>query len=267
MIGSVVNVSGYLALGRAGLRGLPSDFAYTDVVPRSNSSRLFDGVGSMLQALDNSRNGIDQIKSALTKLRDVLQAARDQANIVPGRTELQPVVADIAQTVEKPTYITVNGELVQTGTINVSLGTRPLIVGYERANRTPLNVGEALKSLTSTAAMLVSTVGADGTGGFAADVSALLRSGDLTTAVNTPDTAAIDVVIGRIDDALAKAKGLQSQISARASAVAQVDLSGLLLSATPNSAADSIGLAGQTNDSSYRSNSNSFTGTQKSSWA
>lgn len=266
MIGSVVNVSGYLALGGAGLTGLSGDVgSYVNGAPGSISSRLLGGAGSTLQALDNSRNGIDRIKAALTKLRDTLQAARDQANAVPGRTALQPVVADVEQTVDKPTYVTVNGVPVQSGTITVSLGTRPLIVGYERANRAPLGVGEAVKSLAATVATLVSTVGANSTGGFATDVSALLRSPDFTTAVNRPDAAAIDTAIGRINGVLAKAQSLQSSISARASSAAQVDLGGLLLSAT--SGADSTGLAGPAGDSPYRSNSNGSTGTQISSWA
>jgi hypothetical protein len=253
VIGSVVNFSGYLG--------------YASGTPGSISSRLLDGTGSTLQALNNGRNGVDQIKAALTTLRDTLQSARTEADAIPGRTALQPVVADIEQTVDKPTYVTVNGTPIQNGTITVSLGTRPLIVGYERANRAPLGVGEAVKSLTATVATLVSTVGGDGTGGFAADVTALLRSNDFTTAVNRPDAAAIDTAIGRINDVLAKAQGLGSSINAQASSAAQVDLGALLLSATPNAGADSSGLAGFARSSPYRSNSNSASGTQISSWA
>ena len=86
---------------------------------------------------------------------------------------------------------------------------------------------------------LVATVGTAGAGGFASDVSTLLKSSELTTAVNAPDAAAIDAAIGRIDTVLAKADGLRSSIGTRASAAAQVDLSGLLLSATAGSAATS----------------------------
>jgi hypothetical protein len=268
VIGSVVNFSGYFALGGFGLTGLSSDSgAAASGALGGNASRLLDGAGFTLQALDNSRAGIDQIKSALTKLRDTLQAARDQADAVSGRTQLQPVVADVEQTQDKPTYVTINGAVVQTGTITVSLGTRPLIVGYERANRSPLAAGDAVRSLASTVATLVSAVGADGTNGFAADVSALLQNSDFTTAVNTPDTAAIEAAIGRIDGVLAKTAGLGSSISARASAAAQVNLGGLLLGAAPNAGAASSAPAGLTGDSLYQSTSSSLPGTTLSTLA
>jgi hypothetical protein len=248
VISSVSNVSGYRA-------------------PGGNTSRLLDGAGATLQALGNARNDVDRIKAALTKLRDALRAARDEAAAVPGRTALQPVVANVEQTQDKPTYVTIDGAVVQNGTITVSLGTRPLIAGYERVNRVPLAVGDALRSLVSTVATLVSTVGADGTGGLAADVSALLRSADFTTAVNRPDAAAIDSAIGRIDDTLAKAAGSRFFLSTRASSAAQVDLGGLLLGAAPHAGFDASGPAGRAGDSPYLSNTGSTTGGQVSSWA
>lgn len=236
MIGSVLNVSGYLALGR--------DYrAYADAAPGGNARRLLDSAGATLQALDNGRNGVEQIKAALTKLRDALAAARAEADAVPGRTELKPVVADVEQTVDKPTFVTIDGQPVQSGTITVSLGPRPLVVGYERANKAPLEVGDALRSLASTVASLVSSVGANGAGGFAADVSALLRSDAVTMAVNRPDAAAIDAAIGRIDATLAKAEGLRFSLGTRASAAALVDLGGLLLGAATNAGAGSSGPA------------------------
>jgi len=248
MIGSVGNVSGYFALAR--------DFsAYAGAAPGGNARRLLDGAGATLQTLDNGSSGVDRITAALTKLRDALQAARAQADAVPGRTELKAVVAEVEQTVDKPTFVTIDGQPVQSGTITVSLGPRPLIVGYERANRAPLEVGNALSSLAATVASLVSAVGANSTGGFAADVSALLRSGAFTTAVNRPDAAAIDTAIGRIDAVLAKAEGLRFSISTRASAAAQVDLSGLLLGAAPNAGAGSSAVAGTSGNSPYGSNS------------
>jgi hypothetical protein len=228
VIGSVYNVSGTLALYRAGSGAYGSTTA-----ANNNASRLLDGAGSTLQALNNGRNGIDQIKAALTKLREALQAARGDASAVPGRTALTPVVADIAQTVDQTVYGTVDGALVEAGTIQISRGTRSLVVGFERTNRAPLDVGDALTALASTVATLVSSVGANGAGGLAAVVSALLKNSDFTTAVNRPDTVAIDTAIGRIDDVLAKADGLRFSIGTRASAAAQVDLGAILLNATP----------------------------------
>jgi hypothetical protein len=242
VIGSVVNVSSYFALAR--------DFrAYAKAAPGGNARRLL-GADATLQALDNGRNGVDRIKAALTKLRDALAAARAEADAVPGRTALKPVVAEVEQTVDKPTFVTINGQPVQSGTITVSLGPRPLVVGYERANRAPLAVGDALRSLAATVASLVSGVGAAGTGGLAADVSALLRSDAFTTAVNRPDAAAIDTAIGRIDATLAKTEGLGFSLGTRAAAAAQVDLGGLLLGAAPNAGAGASGVAGSSGDSS-----------------
>jgi hypothetical protein len=225
VISFAVNVSGSLAYARAGwpARGLAA--------PGGNAGRLLDGQGAALQALDSGRAGIDRIQAALVRLRDALQAARAAADAVPGRTALQPVVADIEQTADKPTFVTIDGETVQSGTITVSLGPRPLIVGYERARRAPLDVGEHLKALAANAATLVVTVGTGGTSSFAADVAALLRSPELTTAVNAPDAGAIDAAIGRINATLAKVGGLGLQLSARTAAAAQVDLGGLLLAA------------------------------------
>jgi hypothetical protein len=259
MIGSIVNVSGYAAFDGAGLAGLTRNFS----APASDSSRLIGNTGATLQALNDSRSAVDQIKSALTQLRDTLQAARDQANAVPGRTELQPVVADVAQTVDQPNYVTVDGVQVQDGTIAVAVGTRSLVVGYETANRAPLDVAGAVKSLASTVATLVASVGANDASGFAASVSALLQNSDFTTAVNTPDAASIDAAITQINDTLAKATGLGSSLGARAAAAAQVDLGGLLLGATPVASTSAT-----TNYSvAYQSNPSSSTGTQVSSWA
>jgi hypothetical protein len=218
VIGSVIPVAGYVAPGR-------------NVAPGGNARRLLDGAGAALQTLDHSRAGVERIKAALTHLRDTLRSARAEADAVPGRTALKPVIADVEQTGDKPTFVTIDGLPVQSGTITVSLGTRPLIVGYERANRAPLAVGETLRSLAATAATLVSSVGAGGAGGFAADVSALLRSGDFTTAVNRPDAASIDTAIARIDAVLAKVEGLGVTLNARAASAARVDLGGLLLGA------------------------------------
>ena len=211
MIGSLVPISAALA---------PS--------PRDDDSRLLDNAGAAIASLNAGRGGVDAIKGALTKLRDALQAARGQADAVPGLTTLAPVVAQIEQTQDKPTYVDIDGTIVQTGTVTVTLGTRPLLVGYERVNRAGASSAD-LRSLAGKVAALVTNVGGDSAGGFAADVSALLRSGELTTALKAPDAGSIDAAIGKIDDTLAKAEGLRASIGARASAAAQVDLGGILL--------------------------------------
>jgi hypothetical protein len=184
-----------------------------------------------LRTLDNGRSGIDRIKAALTRLRDALQTARGTFSAVPGGTELTPIVAQIEQTQDQPTFVTVNGQPVQNGTITVSLGTRPVVVGYEAGNRPSLAVHDAVRALASSVAQVVATVGG-ATRGFASDVSALLKSRDLATAMNAPDVASIDAALGQIDGVLAKADGLRSTLASQASATALVDLGGALLAAS-----------------------------------
>ena len=199
--------------------------------PRGADALAMLAQSGMLRTLDNSRSGIDRIKAALTGLRDALQTARGAVSAVPGGTELTPIVAQIEQTQDQPTFVTVNGQPVQNGTITVSLGTRPVVVGYEAGNRPSLAVHDAVRALASSVAQVVATVGG-ATRGFASDVSALLKSRDLATAMNAPDVASIDAALGQIDGVLAKADGLRSTLASQASATALVDLGGALLAAS-----------------------------------
>ena len=199
--------------------------------PRGADALAMLAQSGMLRTLDNSRSGIDRIKAALTGLRDALQTARGTASAVPGGTELTPIVAQIEQTQDQPTFVTVNGQPVQNGTITVSLGTRPVVVGYEAGNRPSLAVHDAVRALASSVAQVVATIGG-ATRGFASDVSALLKSRDLATAMNAPDVASIDAALGQIDGVLAKADGLRSTLASQASATALVDLGGALLAAS-----------------------------------
>jgi hypothetical protein len=227
MIAPIGSVTGTFALG-----GLTTQ-------PRGTTAFGALAEGGTLTALDSGRGGVAQVKAELMKLRDALQAARKDANAVPGGTQFTPIVADIEQTQDKPTFVTVDGQPVQNGTITVSLGTRPVVVGYEVGNRSTLDVRNQLNALASHVSRLVSTVGTGSAGSFASDVSALLKSSDLMTAVNAPDAASIDAAIGHINNVLAKADGLRSAIGSRVAAAAQVDLSGVLISATAGSVATS----------------------------
>jgi hypothetical protein len=256
VIGSVVNFSGSFAFGGfrlTGLSGGGSSYA------ASASSRLL--AGAALQSLDNSRTGIDQIKAALTKLRDTLQAARDNADAVPGRTTLKAVTADIEQVKDQPTYVRIDGTLVQTGMITVSQGTKAVIVGYERVTRAPLDVGKDVKSLSAAVTNLVAAVGRDSAGGLAAQVSALLKSSDFQTAVATPDAASLDAGIAKIDGVLAQAEGVGFTVNTRASAAAQVDLGSLLLGASPSviggSTSSTTGSTSWSGSSAYQTTSTS----------
>ena len=93
MIGSIADISGYLAFGGAGWTGLSGDFgSYADAAPGAYSSQPFDTRGSTLRALANGGSEIDRIAAALTKLRDALQSTRDQSGFVAGRTDLRAIV-------------------------------------------------------------------------------------------------------------------------------------------------------------------------------
>ena len=173
--------------------------------PRDASALAALTQSGTLRALESGRSGIDRIKAALTKLRDALQTARGSASAVPGGTQLTPIVADIGQ--------------------------QAVVVGYEAGNRPSLAVQDAVGALASGVAQVIATVG-DATSGFASDVSALLKSRDLATAVHAPDVASIDAALAQIDGVLAKADGLRKSVSSQASATAQVDLGGLLLGAS-----------------------------------
>jgi hypothetical protein len=177
--------------------------------PRGADALAVLAQSGSLRALDSGRSGIDRITAALTQLRKTLQTARNTASTVPGGTLLSPIVADIGQ--------------------------GPVVVGYEAGNRPSLAVQDAVGALASSVAQMVAAVGGP-TRAFASDVSALLKSHDLATAMNTPDVASLDAALGQIDSVLAKVDGLRSALSSQAS---QLSLSGVLLSAghaSPSSA-------------------------------
>jgi hypothetical protein len=173
--------------------------------PRDASALAALAQGGELRALDSGRSGLDRVKTALTRLRDALQTARGNVSTVPGGTQLTPIVANI--------------------------GEQALVVGYEAGNRPSLAVQDAVAALASSVSQLIATVGGSTARDFALDVSTLLRSHDLKTAAQAPDTASIDAALGQIDGVLAKADGLHKTLSSQATAAAQVTLSGLLLGA------------------------------------
>ena len=253
---------GDLRMAIGPVTGVGTSFALGSVPP---ASRLIGG-GGALEALGDSRDAVAQIAAALTTLRDALTNARNSADAVPGDSTLTPVTVAIPQTIEQPTFVTVNGEPVQSGIVNVPAGTRTLTVGYERSGRAPLAVGDTLRSLAAQVAALNGSVG---TGDFAAQVSALLRSGDLAAAVNTPDVGAIDAAVGEINGVLAAAGGLGQQLGARTQAAAQVNLGGLLLSADAGAvlAAQSGGSFGGSFGGSYQAAPPPATGSRLSHWA
>lgn len=228
MIGAVASFSGGYAFGGFGSRlaGGSSSFA------SSASGRLL--AASALSSLDNGRASVDDIKAALTQLRDALVNARASADAVPGDTTLQAVTATIDHYVDKPTYVTVDGEPVQNGTVTVKDGTREIVVGYERVNRYGPEISEGLRVLLRATTAVGTAPGLDNLGTFGDQIAAFLKSVDLNTATTRPDKASLDGAISQIDGLLAGAEGLGFTLNTRALAAAQVDLGGLLLGADAN---------------------------------
>lgn len=227
MIGAVVGFSGRFAYGSfgSGLAGGASSFA------GSASSRLI--AGSALSSLDGSRTSVADIKAALTQLRDALINARGNADAVPGRTTLKAVTAEIERYVDKPTYITVDGEPVQNGTVTVADGTQKIITAFERVNRGRTDIGESLRVLLNATVNVGSAPGLSSENTFGDQIAAFLKNADVQTAVTRPDKASLDSAISQVEGLLANAEGLGLTVNLRAAAAAQVDLGGLLLGANP----------------------------------
>jgi hypothetical protein len=260
VIGSVVSFSGSFAFGGLGSTGLSGGgSAYAS----GASSRLLSG--SALQSLGDSRASVAQIQAALTKLRDALVSARDNADAVPGRTTLKAVTAAIEQYVDKPTYVTIAGEPVQNGTVTVSQGAKQVVVGYERVNRSEIDIGEAVKVLIRATANVSAAAGINDSTVFIGDISAVLRSSELQGAVTRPDKASLDGALQQINGLLAKAEGFGFTVNARANAAAQIDLGGLLLGAAPNLLGGSSTATGSDGASAYQAAASSTTGTASGS--
>lgn len=227
MIGSVVSFAGSYGFGgfASGPAGGLSSFA------PGAAGRLI--AGSALAALDGSRSGVAEITAALGKLRAALQAARDTADAVPGRTTLTAVTATIDHYVDKPTWVTIDGAPVQNGTVTVKDGKRELVVGYARVGRAGPDIGEALRVLLRATTAVGSAPGLENSGTFGSQIAALLKNVDFNTAVTRPDRAALDSALRQIDGVLADAAGLSFTVNARAAAASRIDLGALLLGAAP----------------------------------
>ena len=257
MIGSVVNFSGSYGFGSFGSAGGGNSYA-------SDASRRLIA-SSSLQTLSNSRSGIDQIKAALTSLRDMLAAARDGADAVPGDTTLKAVITDITHYIDKPTFVTVNGKAVQNGTVTVADGTQKVVTAFERVNRGRTDIGESLRVLLNATVAVGSAPGLSSENTFGSQIGAFLKSDALQTAVSRPDKASLDSAIGQINGLLATAEGLGFTASHRAAAAAQVDLGSLLLGATPSTIGGSTTTTSSSGAGAYQTTSTSTASTSSGS--
>jgi hypothetical protein len=159
--------------------------------------------------------------------------------------------------------VKVGTEQIATGTTQVSLGARSIVVGFERVQGAGAADADKLRTsvrdLVAAASLLVSASAASttstaprngGAQGFAADLIALLTNSDFNALADASDALVFDRVIGRIDDALAKAEDVGKQIAAHAADLAAASQASLVAMLTnfgvPASIADPIDLARQT---------------------
>lgn len=260
MIGFAVNYTGNYGYGgaaAAGLSGADSSFA-TDA-----SSRLI--ANSALSSLNGSRGSIAEIKAALSKLRDVLQSARDSADAVPGDTTLKAVTTEITHYIDKPTFVTVNGKPVQNGTVTVADGTQKFVSAYERIGRDRTDIGPTLKVLLNATVNVGSAPGLASVNTFGSQIGAFLKSADLNTALSKPDKAALDGALEQVNGLLTRAEGLSFSASQSARAAAQVDLGSLLLGASPSAIGGTTTTTSSSGASAYQATASSTTTTSTSS--
>ena len=253
MIGYGVNFGGSFTFGGFGLTGLSGGYSSFASGANAASSRLI--AGDALSSLDGSRTDVAKIKAALSQLRDTLQAARDNADAVPGRTTLQAVTTDITHYVDKPTYVTVNGKPVQNGTVTVADGTQKIVSAYERVTRGRTEIGKALKVLLNATVNVGSAPGLANVIAFGSQIAAFLKNTDVKSALSRPDKASLDSALAQVNGLLASADGLGFAVNHSAKAAAQVNLGGLLLSADASSVTTSSSSTGTTDTSSTNATS------------
>jgi hypothetical protein len=247
-----VNFSGYTAFGGFASAGLAGGVSSVASAP---ASRLI--AGSALPSLGQSRSSVDQIKAALTKLRDALATARDNADAVPGDTTLHAVTTEITHYVDKPTFVTVDGKPVQNGTVTVADGTQKFVSAYERVGRDRTDIGPTLKVLLNATVNVGSAPGLANANTFGSQIAAFLKSVDLNAAVTRPDKAALDGALAQINGLLTSAASLGFTVNHNAAAAAQVDLGSLLLGASPSTTGGATASTSAGGASAYQAASSS----------
>ncbi len=245
MVGFSVNGAGMPTSGGFGLTDLAGGAGA--LAGGTNAARLL--AGNALSSFAGSRADIVRIAAALGRLRDALTAARGGADAVPGRTTLQAVTTDITRYVDKPTFVTVNGQPVQIGTVTVADGTQKLVTAYERVTRGRTDIGDALKVLLNATMNVGSAPGLANVGTFGSQIAAFLKNTDVTTALTRPDKASLDSALTQVNGLLAAAEALGLAANQSARAAAQPGLGALLLGASAGAATDSSSPAGASDTS------------------
>jgi hypothetical protein len=212
-------------------------------------------------------------------------SALSELGLTAGTT--QSSVVGTEQTQVGTQEVQVGTELVEGGTIQISQGTQSVVVGYDK-------IQASAPDPTSTAAVrdslqgLVSAVGAlmAATGGtapspapglsadaraFAASLSELLQSPDFDGLGDVSRADAFDRVIGKLDEALSRAKMIGERIAnspdRNAGLLFQANLNAALLSSAQTFAADASGLAKQSAEAFRRPSSFLSNGHRMSIWS
>jgi hypothetical protein len=158
--------------------------------------------------------------------------------------------------------VKVGTEQAEIGTLQLSAGTRAITVGFDRVAGSGGAVGVddiqarvrelavAINAFASSDRLGLAPATADSAQALAADLSALLESPDFAALASGADNGAFDRVMTALDDAIARADGLDTQFHEAATGAAntgQADLAALLFgSGLPSTPEDPVGLARQT---------------------
>ena len=65
---------------------------------------LFSALGASMKSLDSRQGAVEQIKTQLNKLRDILQSSQNQGASVAGRPDLRAVYKALENTITKAFY-------------------------------------------------------------------------------------------------------------------------------------------------------------------
>jgi hypothetical protein len=183
--------------------------------------------------------------------------------------------------------VLVGTEQVEGGTIQISQGTQSIVVGYDKIQASapdPTNtaaVRDSLQSLVSAVGALMAATGgaapsqAPGLSGdsraFAASLSELLQSPDFNGLGDVLRTDAFDRVIGKLDDALSRARMIGEAIANspdhNAALQLQASLNSILLSGAQTFAPDTSGMARRSAEAFRRPSSGLSNGHRMSIWS
>ena len=191
--------------------GTTQSFSFTGTSGdwRNALATALDGVQNLNAAF--TADGKLQLSTVNAELLTISQGDKSNKDPLPnlgltaGTTDASVVGTEQVQ-VGSETVVVDNGQASSTDQL--------LVVGYQSVGIAPANVDTNVDQLVKAVNLLQSLSAqppnSDNVRKFAADLGNLLKSSDFSKAVNTTDRAALDRVIGQIDDALGRLDGLRA---------------------------------------------------------